>query len=194
MEDFAEFKKTACELAQWANQDRVEDHDPKWHEFGVLGHVERVFRHAVQIRRLTGIDVIKLALWHDIGKLAKDGRKEKKDKPGEFTFKGHEKKSEDYLRQHRRAEFSEEDLFLVANHGIIRGDNTVEQIVELCSGDNDRLKKLVFICAADTAGKGYTAAQDVERQQLAPKFFELALKAGLGSRIAGLVQQIVLEW
>jgi putative nucleotidyltransferase with HDIG domain len=200
MEDFAQFERVACSESPWAKQDRVQDHDPKWHEFGVLGHCERVFRHAIQIKRLTGIDVVRAALWHDIGKFVKDGRREKDDKPGEFTFKGHEEKGWEFLtsgenlKRYGISGFSDEDLFSIRNHGIVRGQKTLQQILGSCEGENNHLKRLVLMCSADTAGKGYTPDQDKERLQLAPKFVGLALEAGLGSRIASLVLEIVMEW
>jgi hypothetical protein len=201
VEEFAQFKRVACsESPSWAELDRVEDHDPKWHEFGVLGHCERVFRHAIHIERLTGIDVVRAALWHDIGKFVKDGRRQKDGKPGAFTFKGHEEKGWEFLKDDTQLSlygisgFAGEDLLLVKNHGIIRGAKTLEDIVGSCEGDDARLRGLVLMCSADTAGKGYTPDQDKERRQLAPKFVALALEAGLGSRIASLVLEIVMEW
>ena len=190
MQDLAEIRREAQSLASWASADLPSDHDPKWHEFGVLGHIEKVFRNAMKIRDETGIDVVKVALWHDIGKFCV--RRAKRDIPGEFSFKCHEEASVAYLRGKYPTYFDDEELFLIANHAVIRGDSTAEQIVDLCNGSMDVLKRLVFLCAADICGKGFTPDQQKQRDELAPKFYALALQAGLTSDLAKLVQQIVL--
>jgi hypothetical protein len=191
MESFEEFRSVARDLAPWASRDRAEDHDPTWHEFGVLGHVQKVFECSVQIRDMTGIDIVKVALWHDIGKFVEGVRIPSGLSLQDFSFKGHETRSEEYLRKHKGTSFTEEELFLVKSHGVIRGSSSVEEIVRLCNGDRDLLKKLVFLCAADTAGKGHTPKQDEQRKQLAPKIFALALEARLEDKLASMARRIV---
>lgn len=188
MEQFAEFTEIACSLASWI--DRVDDHDPKWHEFGALRHTLRVFQNAMRIRARTGIDIVKVALWHDIGKFVPGVRKAKEDKLGEFSFKGHEIGSVEWLKRNG-PDFDEDDLLLITSHGIIRGDSSVKDIVSLCKGDSKLLKKLVLLCAADISGKGFTLAQKEQRERLAPKFEELADEAGLERSLVG---QIVRSW
>lgn len=188
MDNFTNFKTVACSIAPWAEADSVCDHDPKWHEFGVLGHTKKVFNNAIEIKSLTGIDIVKAALWHDIGKFIV--RYEKPDKLGEYSFKGHEKESEKYLREKCPDNFTKDDLFLVANHGLIRGDSAAVDIVDKCN-DVQLLRKLILICAADISGKGFTKAQKEQRERLAAKFEELANLAGLD---AILVKDIILKW
>lgn len=188
MEDFAELTEVACSMASWV--DRVEDHDPTWHKFGALRHTLRVFQNARRIRELTSIDIVKVALWHDIGKFIPGVRQEKKDNPGEFTFKDHEKKSVDWLKENG-TDFDGDELFLVANHGVIRGDRTVKDIVKMSKGDRKLLKKLVLLCAADISGKGFTDAQKAQRKKLALKFKKLAIEAELDPK---LVLEIVVNW
>lgn len=191
MEDFAELTEVACSMAPWV--DRVEDHDPKWHEFGALRHTLRAFQNARRIKALIGIDVVRLVLWHDIGKFIPGVRQEKEGKPGKFRFRGHEGQSVHWLK-HNGPDFKDDELFLIAKHGIIRGDSTVEDIVELCKGNDKLLKELVLLCAADISGKGSTDSQKQERELLAPKFYELALRAGFEKRVAILIRKIVLTW
>ena len=188
--NFESVKTVAISLASWAEADSVEDHDSKWHEFGVLGHIEKVIDNARRIKEFTGIDIIKVAVWHDIGKFIV--RKEKKDKQGSFNFKGHEEASAVYLQNN--SDFSEEELFLVANHGVIRGKSTVEEIITLCRDDKQLIAKLILLCAADTSGKGFPPAQKVQRHELAPKFAQLVQEAGLGEDLIILVHDIVLSW
>ncbi len=187
--EFVQFQELAFSIAPWSKEDRVEDHDPKWHEFGILYHTNKVIDSACRINGLTKIDIVRLAVWHDIGKFIV--RQEKGDNPGSFTFKGHEVASAEFLKDKG---FNDDDLFLIANHGIIRGESTVEEITKLCGGDRNLMTKLIFMCAADTSGKGFTPDQAAQRNKLAPKFVQLAWEAGLDEGMVDLIREIILEW
>jgi hypothetical protein len=191
MIDYDILKAEALKLATWENVelDRVNDHDPKWHEFGILGHIKRVFENAIIINKITGIDIVKIALWHDIGKFIV--REEKSDKPGEFSFKGHEKASESYLREKFFNLFDSDELFLILNHGSIRGSSTVDEIVNLCNHNKALIQKLVLICAADISGKGFTIAQKEQRIKISEKFILLARRCGLDE---SFINDIILNW
>ena len=191
MNSIKEFKSKAIKIADWENVelDLVSDHDTTWHEFGILGHTEKVYNNAVRIKQKTGIDIIKPALWHDIGKFIV--REVKVDSPGEFRFKGHEKASESYLRKEFPYHFDNDELFLIRNHGIIRGGSTVDEIKNICGHNINLLQKLILICAADISGKGFKPKQKVQRYNLSEKFLSLAREAGLDEN---LVEDIVLNW
>ena len=188
IDNFRTFRKEAKVIAKQYNVNvkSVKGHDPKWHEFGILKHSKKVFKNARRINQITGIDFVKIALWHDIGKIIA-----RKVKSGGYTFKGHEEASANYLRDNHPYEFNEQELFLIKNHGVVRGDNSVESIVNLCNDDQDLLQKLVLLCAADTSGKGFTEAQTEQRNQLLEKFIQLSIEAGIDSN---LINEIILEW
>ena len=120
-------------MADWI--DSPKDHDPKWHEFGVLRHTLRVFQNAQKIKDLTGIDIVKVALWHDIGKFV-PGVRQRKIRT--YTFKGHEEASREWLKENRLG-FNEEELFLIENHAKIR-KSSVKEIVDSCK-DNQKLNE-----------------------------------------------------
>ena len=67
-EEFRRMKEVAFGLDPGAKYNSPEDHDKKWHQFGVLGHIQKATEAAIKIKIAVGVDVVKEAVWHDIGK------------------------------------------------------------------------------------------------------------------------------
>ncbi len=173
--EFLRFSRLANQLAPWAKDDKLKDHEPKWHQFGIKRHTLEVLKVADYLYKKTKIDVRRAAIWHDIGKYVV-----RKKKDGQYSFKGHEKASVEILKKYQ-IPLTEEEFFIIEHHGdIIK--KSISRIKKICK-DKNLLAKLVILAVADKIGKGETPLQNYQRKLLMGKYVKLAELAGLDPKL-----------
>lgn len=163
-------------------------HEPKYHQFSFVEHCHRVIGAAERLAELTGIDVIEEAMLHDAGKLIQINRE------GGWhsgMFEGHEAISADIAAGRGLLP----DACLIIRHHSVSYQYRVDRVLPvICHGDRDVLMRLLILAAADTAGKGWTETQRIQRPGVAGKFREICRLAGVNTQLSDLLADAILTW
>jgi len=153
-----------------------------------MRHNALVVESAQRILALTGVDVVTAAVFHDLGKL---GMFDNAIATGDYFFAGHEQLS---VKLAEEQGLSGDVLHIIRYHDISYQHKPDNILSKLCAGDVGMLRHLLAIAACDTAGKGWTDAQCVQRPQVAEKFRQVCEMAYVNPQFAGVIQQACLEW
>ncbi|MFA6272094.1 MAG: HD domain-containing protein [Patescibacteria group bacterium] len=163
-------------------------HNTKWHEFSLMRHNALVVEAAQRMLVLTGVDVMTAALFHDLGKLVQF---DNAVATGDYFFAGHEQFSVELAQKYG---ISGHVLHAIQYHDISYQHRADRILPKLCGGDVGMLRHLLAIAACDTAGKGWTDAQRVQRLKVAEKFHHVCEMAELDDSFADVIKQACLEW
>ncbi len=164
-------------------------HEPRWHQYSLIGHVFKSLETALRFRALTGINVGVEAILHDAGKLKQFGEAMRRGRP--VSFIGHEPISATIAR---RLGLNEESQLLIRHHDIsyrLRHDRVLGRA---CRGQTDLLPKLLVLAAVDTVAKGWTQLQVIQRPEVAKKFRLICQSDGLSDELAPILDEAIRTW
>jgi putative nucleotidyltransferase with HDIG domain len=152
-------------------------HSPRWHKLGILEHSSVAVRAGIDLSRAVQLDwrdAGATMLLHDIGKMLE---REVEHQAGvrAFAFTDHESMGAQWLKARG---VSDELAFQVQHHRDLRA-LTVEQMIELSGGNNERLARMVVVYVADQVAKGDTPDQMASFTRETPKILALAEHAGI---------------
>jgi hypothetical protein len=189
---FARMRLTTLEFERFMRDDPL-DHAPAWHELGVYGHIQAVYRAAEQLSNLTHLNIRKMALNHDIGKIpmfsdAVASRDKGYDPIG--VYDNHEKVSAQ-LAAASHLSLSERRAITI-HHWAYNGAS-VRKIINFLE-DEFTVRRWILLCAADAQGKGWTDKQIEQRPVLAQKLQDVALAVGMpadGSELQAAIAAVL---
>ena len=194
--DYAE-QKLSRALYLLLLRDEPAPHAPKYHQYGVLGHMAAVVIAAERLYEATGEDVRQAALYHDIGKIRKfpdavalfaQGLD-----PG-LSYRKHESWSARIadgiaVGMHAR------DLQIIREHGLAYSAKPAT-IVRRLANDPALIRRWMLLCAADAVGKGWTEVQRQQRPQIAASYSIVAELSGISADdpILKTAVAAILDW
>ena len=166
-----------------------DQHEPNWHQFSLIGHTIQSVEFAFYLQVLTGIDVTREALLHDVGKLKQFGDAMRNGRS--VSFIGHEQVSARIVRE---IGMGREFQLLVRHHDVSYRHRPDRVLGHVCSGNKQLLTKLLILATADTVAKGWTEAQRQQRPEVAAKFQQVCKHAELESTLAPILTEAILNW
>lgn len=160
--------------------DNPADHAPKWHVFGLLGHIVNTIEAATQLEKRVSIDfdLVRLATLHDIGKVKQFLVAVRRVDAGEDparAFMMHENRSADYAQ--KVLGLCDEEVAAIKWHELAY--QARPEIVASKLVSEGAFRKWMLLCAADAVGKGWTVAQREQRPEIAERFDEAARLLGI---------------
>lgn len=171
-------------------------HAPKWHKCGILGHIAAVVAAARQLASETGEDVVRLALYHDIGKI--------RNFPDAIALVAQDLDPVPAYRNHESwsariaagiSPMHYRDRQIIREHALGYTGRPVT-IVNRFEGEPDVIRRWMLLCAADAVGKGWTPDQCLQRPEVAQRFEAVATLCGIpaSDRILTAALAAVWEW
>ncbi len=181
-------------------------HAPKYHQHSINLHTLLVIEAAVKIEEVLGVKIGDIALYHDVGKLLIISRYIEEDMEmfkNKISFKsnifiGHEKESYDFVEK-KGIITNQDKLFAILHHDWLYR-YPAEKVIEKINFEKNtfyKLKLLITLCAADTAGKGFTKKQREERSMIASKFrFIIGSlpELNISKMLEEILLQAILDW
>jgi len=159
--------------------DDPRDHAPKWHVYGLLGHMYAVIEAAKRIEQRLELDfdLVRLSALHDIGKIKQFPEACRLVDAGQGTnrlYVGHENRSAGYAL--KVLCLPGDDVAAIKWHGLAyqARPETIAQHL----GSEGAFLKWMLLSAADAVGFGWTEAQKAGRPKTAERFEEAASLLG----------------
>lgn len=172
-------KSMTPRLYQRFLKDDPQDHAPSWHEYGLLGHMQSVWVVAKELTMISQVDIRRIALLHDAGKIRQFGNAVRMRRAGlepHHAYVGHEHQSARIAAQNG---MSDMDQRVIAIHHWIYLGAGATKITDYLLRDQESVKKWLLLCAADARGKGWTENQKIQKPGLEQIIIEVAGDAGL---------------
>jgi|GEM_PF-3063532 len=194
--DFKEVKEFArrnLDEVSWKrfNQSLVADHAPSWHQFGLKQHMVHVAQAAKLLGQLSGIDIVQLALLHDIGKIQMFPRAIKLVDAGSDpapAYIGHERISASIAASNFH--LRDADCVVIACHAMSYDSTRPETLSSKLVTYNGSVEKWMLLCAADCYGKGEVDGRVDQRPVIVQRFRDVSEILGLSPDNASLALAI----